>query len=185
MEIPKAPYGFTLIELMITLALAAVLLGFALPEMRGVVKNTRIKTETSEIAAAMSVGRSEAIKNRATVVVCARQTNADPAVNTCSSGTSWASGWLAFVDADDDGALDSGEILLKARAALAGGTALTVENIDDPASPAAIGHFKYQLGGNAAPNVRLRVCDDRSGESGRNIDVNATGRLSVTSFNCP
>lgn len=180
----KKVSGFTLVELMITVAVAGVLLALAVPEMRSTIKNTRIKTEASELAAALNTGRSEAIKNRTTVVVCSRQSNSDPAVNACSAGTTWTSGWLVFVDADEDGTLDATETLVRARSALSSGTTLTVENVDDVASPAAIGLFRYRLAGTTQPNSRLRICDDRSGESGRNIDINATGRLAVTPFTC-
>jgi type IV fimbrial biogenesis protein FimT len=73
--------GFTLIELMITLAIAAVLLTVALPSMRTFIENSRIKAASFDVQSALILARSEAIKRNADVTL------------TSTGGANWKSGW--------------------------------------------------------------------------------------------
>lgn len=75
--------GFTLIELMVVVALAAVMGGMALPSFRTFIAGQRVKTAASEFAMATIFARSEAIKR-----------NADVTITAVSSGAAgWKDGW--------------------------------------------------------------------------------------------
>jgi len=57
----KASRGFSLVELMVVVALLAVVLGFAVPNMRQMILNNRIKAATNSLVGALQMARNEAI----------------------------------------------------------------------------------------------------------------------------
>jgi type IV fimbrial biogenesis protein FimT len=82
--------GFTLIELMVTIAILAIAISLAAPSFSSMLRDNRIATISSELQAALQFARSEAIKRRLNVVVCRRN-----ALGTaCENGTDWGAGWL-------------------------------------------------------------------------------------------
>lgn len=83
--------GFTLIELMVTLAVAAVLVGIAAPSFNTMILNNRATSLGDEVAGAMSLARSEAVKRGTRVSVCASS-------NGTSCTGSWNQGFIVFVD---------------------------------------------------------------------------------------
>lgn len=82
--------GFTLIELMVALAVLAILLGIGVPSFSSMLRDSRASTLASELQGALQLARSEAIKRRQSVVVCRRK----PEESVCQDGTDWAAGWL-------------------------------------------------------------------------------------------
>jgi type IV fimbrial biogenesis protein FimT len=73
--------GFTIIELVMTIAIVAVLASLAGPSFREYIAAQRIKNASYDLMVALSFTRSEALKRNATVEICA-------------SGADWASGWI-------------------------------------------------------------------------------------------
>lgn len=98
--------GFTLIELMITIAVMAILLSLALPSFQQTLRSNRVATTTNELLASLSLARSEAIRNTHGASLC-------PSADGTSCGTDWNAGWLVWGDTNDDGTLDSGETVLR------------------------------------------------------------------------
>ena len=86
--------GFTLIELIVTLAVLAIVLGIAVPSFSGMLRDGRASSVSSELHGALQLARSEAIKRRDEVMVC--RSNADG--SSCENGTDWAGGWLIMAD---------------------------------------------------------------------------------------
>jgi type IV fimbrial biogenesis protein FimT len=71
-----APRGFTLLELMVTLAVLAVLITVGIPAFAELVQNNRVTAQTNELVSALNVARSEAVKRGRNVqVVVAAETN--------------------------------------------------------------------------------------------------------------
>jgi type IV fimbrial biogenesis protein FimT len=85
--------GFTIIELMVTLAVLAIVLGIAIPSFNSQIQRNGSLGLGEEFISALNFARTEAIKRRAPVSICA--SNAD--VDACD-GTDWSNGWIIFVD---------------------------------------------------------------------------------------
>lgn len=85
--------GFTLVELMVTVAILAIVLAIAVPSFQGLIRDQQATTVANEVVSAIALARSEAIKRNRNVTVCRR----NAAGTDCDSGTNWAAGW-AVVD---------------------------------------------------------------------------------------
>ena len=96
--------GFTLVELVVSLAIAAVIAGLALPAFARVIAEQRLGNEARRLSDAILHARSEALKRNGAVVICA-SVPADP----CGPTRHWHEGWLMFADADGDGEPGAGE----------------------------------------------------------------------------
>jgi type IV fimbrial biogenesis protein FimT len=75
--------GFTVIETMIAVAIAAILVVLGVPVMRGVVENTRIRTAADSFAYGLTIARNEAVRRNAQVQLCV----------TLTQGTNVTTGW--------------------------------------------------------------------------------------------
>lgn len=100
----KKDSGFTIIELMVTISVAAILAAVAIPSMQDLIARNQITSANNELVAATMYARSEAVLRGVPVRVCNSDTttSSSSASITCSTGTSWASGWIVFVDANGD-----------------------------------------------------------------------------------
>ena len=82
--------GFTLVELMITVAVAAVLVMIAVPSFNNIINANRLSTAANEIVGALNVARMEAIKRNAGTQFCsdlAGNNNTDTLGAACSGST--------------------------------------------------------------------------------------------------
>lgn len=101
--------GLTLIELMVTIAIAAILIAIAVPNLQSLFINNRLVTTSNSFVASLNTARSEAIRRGVTVSL--RKTSA-------TSGDWGSAGWTMFVDPNANGALDTGETTLRVENAL-------------------------------------------------------------------
>src|SRR5690554_1187354 len=96
--------GFTLLELMVTIIILAIVVSFAVPSFRQTVLESRIGSQINEFSGVIALARSEATKLQGGVVsVCSSTDGA-----TCNGGASWDQGWILFRDVDADGVIDNG-----------------------------------------------------------------------------
>lgn len=85
--------GVTLIELMVTLAILAVLVGLAAPGMTDLIRDARLSSQTDALVSALNLARLEAVKQRRDVTFCPAAT--PDTASACSAvATDWAKGWL-------------------------------------------------------------------------------------------
>lgn len=166
--------GFTLLELLVTLAVASILLSVGVPGFRDIIMDNRLAGQANEFVTAVNLARSSAVRYQRNATVCATA-NFDAAVPTCAGGTDWSTGWVVWVDKDRDGATDANEVL-----------AVNGPLSDSSTfSSAAVGAFTYDaLGFGTAGADNLTLCDDRTGEMGRRIAVNNVGRTNVSRQAC-
>ncbi len=110
--------GITLIELLVTLAVAAVLLHAALPAFADLLASQRAAAASNAVVGAVQLARSSAITHRTAVTFCPRSGNA------CGGRAHWRDGGLVFLDHNRNAELDAGEPLLGTLAALEAGATL-------------------------------------------------------------
>lgn len=91
----KKKTGFTLIELMITLAIIGIVALVGGPSLRVFMQRSQLVASTNELLSAFHVARSEAIKLNSRVTICSSNDG-----SSCSGSASWKDGWIVFVDAD-------------------------------------------------------------------------------------
>lgn len=91
----RATLGFTLVELLVTLAVAAMLLSFGVPSLRTFVQDSRVAGAADSFLSAIQHARSEAITRGDTVTLCR---TADPSTDNCgtSADEDWTPGWLMY-----------------------------------------------------------------------------------------
>jgi type IV fimbrial biogenesis protein FimT len=85
--------GFSLIELMVTIAIAGILAAVAAPSMQNMFKTNRVQTEASSFVGDLMLARTEAIKRGQNMSVCV----STDGVN-CLTTNTWQSGWIIFLD---------------------------------------------------------------------------------------
>ena len=95
--------GFTLIEILVTVAIAAILAGVAVPSLSGFLRTIKLNSISTSLVTSLQLARSEAIKRNQGIMVCP----SDSARTGCVATTDWGvNGWLVCYDADADGVCD-------------------------------------------------------------------------------
>ena len=176
----RAQAGFTLLELMVVLAIAGILIAVGIPTMSDFIRNSRITGAANDVMAALHFTRSEAVKRRIPVTLCT-STSAVTSANPTCAASAFLTGWIAFVDTNQSGQRDAGELVLLQHEAM--NAQITARSSVNPLQ------VTYLMNGFALnPNAaRIVFCDERGntpsgGElsSARGILVSVTGRAGVT-----
>jgi type IV fimbrial biogenesis protein FimT len=100
--------GFTMIELLMTIAVAAILMGLAIPSFRYITNANRIASELNGLLGDLQLARAEAIRDGRTVTVCQSSDS-----TTCTNSTGWQGGWIVFSDPTNVGVYDIGETYIR------------------------------------------------------------------------
>lgn len=160
--------GFTLIELMITLVVLALMLGWGVPSFLSIIENNRVTTQANTFIAALALARSEAVSKGVT-------THVSPV------GADWSDGWRVWADYDSDGGMDANEELRVFEALKGQTTFVSNEGINDiPFDPK--GYLDVAAGTVYTFSMASPKC---TGNNGRDIAVTAVGRPQVSRVACP
>ncbi len=170
--------GVSLVELVVVLAILAILLAIVLPSYAYFSAVNRVAAFTNDVVGALQLARSEAIRRATRVTVCVSAAAMDPAPS-CQPAASWQDGWIVFVDGGVSGTLDGDDQVIR----VAGGQAvrgdLTISsNFADFVSYLASGESRGQTN---LGNGTLSLCLE--GHM-RSIIVNNTGRVRLETEAC-
>ncbi|NML60036.1 prepilin-type N-terminal cleavage/methylation domain-containing protein [Massilia sp. RP-1-19] len=183
---PGSSDGFSLSELLATIAIVAVVTSVGLPMLRGFIDDAAVSTAADQMLAALNYSRSEAVKRNTRVTMCRSVDGA-----TCAAEAAvgdWRRGWIIFVDADDAGALDADDQVLRVQDALPGSGALLAGGaVADYVSYASNGQAR--LADNSAQTGVFTACAESASAKRRRIALTAgTGWVGVdilaASANC-
>jgi type IV fimbrial biogenesis protein FimT len=184
----SAHKGFTLVELMVTLGVAAILAGLAAPNLRTYFLNSRLTGGANDLLHSFNLARAEAIKRQVdaagaalNVVVCGttgpRLANPSCAYNTFR-------GWIVFVDANGNWQYDNGETILERHAVLDASVTVKTDANSNIVSYNPTGFANP--GGVRTPTGFMVLCDSRgvqpngTGSTARAVIISQTGRARVT-----
>lgn len=169
--------AFTLIELMVTIAIFVIVVSFAIPSFTSMIQNNYSLSISHDLISSLKFARSEAIKRNSPVSLCATSDS-----NYTSCGNAWSLGWIIFSDYNGDGTYSSGNDVILRINMLSGSNAqitpsnntysFTYNNVGFPASNAS----------NITIDVYATGC---KADNRRTISINMTGAISASANNCP
>ena len=165
--------GFSLVELMIVLVIAAVLMSAGAPAMGSFLRNNRLQAGALDLLQSIQFARSEAVKRKVEVVLCR---SADPRAATPSCGGSantWTTGWLVFASGDTNNTYESAnDELLRVGLPRSADVAIRTNSTSNQ-------NLEFSADGTTdegGSTARFAICDDRGGAFGYQIDVPGVGR---------
>jgi type IV fimbrial biogenesis protein FimT len=186
--------GFNLIEVLVTLSVVGILAAIGLPNLRDFLLNNKLTSRTNKLVSTFNFTRGEAIMQNGPVHL------------TAVTADDWGKGWTIWVDRNGNQALDTNttppeipEILHEVK--LSGTTTIKLEDdnfnaisldsislaqVESDLRPRTLSY----TGGNGTlaltQLIQFNICDARTGERGRTIEIRPTGRVALTNdeFQC-
>jgi type IV fimbrial biogenesis protein FimT len=151
-------------ELLFTIAVAAIILSVGVPGFQSYIDNNRAVTHTNDLVTALNVARSEATRRGLPITVCSSS-------DGVACGGAWSDGWVVRTGA--------GEVLRSWPKRSGGAGVVTELN--------GISEIRFLARGSvagAAPTFQIRLARC-TGNQVRNVGVNGAGRVSVGRVDCP
>lgn len=166
--------GFTAIELLVTMAVVAVLVSIATPTVRTIIQNNRIVTLTNDLMSDVNYARTESLRRALNIGLC-RSSNG---TNCDGAGSTWQGGRIIFADINDDRAFTTGtDQILRARDAMPSNT-LTTATVPNPLIFNARGRPLDSAGRPSEVTVSFALCDSRGPGAGKTVQINRNGQVS-------
>ena len=159
-----AKQGFTALELMVTMAIVAILLTTGIPAFKNYSWNLRMKTAMDVLQTDLILARRRAISLNTRTVVCPAQ-----GTNTCSGDSDWQNGWIVFTDLNGDRQRQASEPLLKQSGA--------VEFMTISSSRSRTSVRFYPNGFAPGSNMTILFCDERGADYAGKVSVSNNGRI--------
>ena len=165
--------GFTLIELVATMAIAGILVTTAIPSFNSTITSSRLSCYANDLVSALNLAHSESVRRGISVTV--RKVDKDSCTNS-GVGANWEMGWDVFTDIDNDGKCDEGDELIRTYPALMPSYTLRGNhNISN--------YIRFLPSGLSNTNGSFVICNNRDGlgipkaNTSRLIIVYTTGRV--------
>lgn len=169
--------GFTLTELMVVIAIIAILLTIGLPSFNETLQRNRVATLTNEVIGSLSLARSEAIRTSRGGGVC-------PSSDGATCGGSWDAGWLVWANQGVANAtFESGDLLIRRIDAHPSMVVAATNTLSSATVPVIAFDARGRV---LTPStVALQPASCRAGrELVRRLTINAAGQVSTTRSNC-
>ena len=115
--------GFTLVELLVVMAIAGVLISLAIPSYNYITSANRVSGEINGLLGDMQFARIEAIREGSWVTICSSSTG-----TSCAGNNNWATGWIVFADANNNQTVNAGETIWRVKPAFIGTDTATADN---------------------------------------------------------
>lgn len=132
----RKPVGFTLLEMMVVLAIVAILVTIATPSLARLLQSNTRSSAVNTFLTDMRYARSESVRRGGGVTLC-RSDSPESANPSCSSapastGVGWVSGWIVFHDLDANGLIDAGDPVLRVQARIPSMDAISDGGVGPP-----------------------------------------------------
>lgn len=146
--------GFSLIEMMVAIAVMAILLLVALPSFQTTMLSVKLRSYSNELVASIYLARSEAIKSNSTVTLCASSTG-----TSCDG--EWNQGWIIL----------NNNNVIQSHGALSSGFKISSDQ----------SKIVFKSTGIGATQTTLTVCraEPKAGDQERVVTISATGKPTV------
>jgi type IV fimbrial biogenesis protein FimT len=169
--------GFTIIEMMVTVLILAIISVAAAPAFTDVIRRARIDANNSKITGALAFARSEAVSRNANVSMCTLDSDGD----FCDGDEDWSLGWIVFEDVDGNGDFDNAaDTVLRVWSALP--DTVELQEIDDSSNSLTFDE-KGTIGLGTNFTLRLKLYGCGVGEQ-RTISLQPLGRAMLTAGDC-
>ena len=156
--------GFSLIELLFTLAVISIFLLNIAPNLNPIIAQERSAVLTNSIVGALAYARTESIMKQINIITCQSDNGSD-----CNDSSNWHNGWIIFVDDNSNEQRDANEQILRIYPATTNGTRATFWKY----------YVKYKPNGRSYPNGSFFICNPTLGV-GKALIMFHTGRLRLS-----
>ena len=164
--------GYSLYDLIITSAVASVL-GVGAMGMSSLLQDARMTTGVNQLMVELSLARSEAIKRRSAITLCASKTSTE-----CQGSRKWHDGWIMFSDPNGNGRFEPGETILRVQESPA------IKSLTLGAWGPGTGQWiTYEADGSTKQNGTFTFCDSRGAAKAKAVILLGTGRPRVSALN--
>lgn len=161
--VPSLLKGFTLTELIVVVAILAIVAAFAAPSMKDFLVRNSMGAATSQFVSAINLAKTEALRRNQSVSLCASSDG-----GSCNT-ENWGSGWVAFVDKDSNGAIDATDTIIKSGSAINSSLQVSENGLASP------GLVVFLPDGSISASFTMTFCV--SGYNGYTVKVDRPGSV--------
>jgi type IV fimbrial biogenesis protein FimT len=165
--------GFTLIELMVGIGLAALLLSMAIPALNLFVSNARQTGAINDFVSSMHIARSAAVTTNSRVTICASSNG------TSCQAVAWDQGWIVFSDLDSDQTLDADEDVISQSDGIEG---LSIQSNEFSQFVMYRPNGRVMNASITGNSGQFTVCDSRGSDRAKVLIVDLSGRPRLSSY---